>query len=237
MHTGVSDLPGLTPTVESAAQTHGMPESLTGKAIDPFTATTAKLRAWLRDNGAQHIVDQTTEERSLRVAVVRRQRRNQMVKDPPIRGVTAAWSLTQFKDKLQDMNTKGFGPKEYVCFNAKLVQVDMTVTILRHNSTCRGVVKHGRCCMCGVETVGESNFVVSFDLQDLEDSKSLYNMIGYKAAGEAIFGKKSATTVEEMNIEAVADILENWMEVPINVHAIIEYDMSKGKTRVCRHTT
>ena len=48
-------------------------------------------------------------------------------------------------------------------------------------------------------------------------------MIGYKAAGEAIFGKKSATTVEEMNIEAVADILENWMEVPINVHAIIEY--------------
>ena len=59
---------------------------------------------------------------------------------------------------------------------------------------------------CGEETVGESNFVVSFDLQDLEDSRSLYNMIGYKAAGEAIFGKKSATTVEDMNIEAVADI-------------------------------
>ena len=78
-------------------------------------------------------------------------RRNQMVKDPPIRGVAAAWSLTQFKNKLQDMNTKGYGPKEYVCFNAKLVQVDMTVTILRHNSTCRGVIKHGRCCMCGVE--------------------------------------------------------------------------------------
>ena len=51
-----------------------MPETLTGKAIDPLTATTAKLRAWLRDNGAQHIVDETTEERSLRVAVVRRQR-------------------------------------------------------------------------------------------------------------------------------------------------------------------
>ena len=49
-----------------------MAESLTGKAIDPFTATTAKLHAWLRDNGAQHIVDQTTEERTLRVAVVRR---------------------------------------------------------------------------------------------------------------------------------------------------------------------
>jgi hypothetical protein len=40
-------------------QTHGMPETLTGKAIDPLTATTAKLRAWLRDNGAQHIVDET----------------------------------------------------------------------------------------------------------------------------------------------------------------------------------
>tara|TARA_B100000795_G_scaffold19505_1_gene12960 strand:+ start:2249 stop:2932 length:684 start_codon:yes stop_codon:yes gene_type:complete len=210
-----------------------MAESLTGKAIDPFVATAAKLRAWLRDNGAQHIVDQTTEERTLRVAVVRRQRRIQMVKDPPIRGVTAAWSLTQFKDKLQDMNTKGFGPKDYVCFNAKLVQVDMTVTVLRHNSSCRGVVKHGRCSTCGEETVGESNFAVSFDLQDLEDSRSLYNMIGYKAAGEAIFGKnKSATTVEDMNMEAVADILENWMEVPINVHAIIEYDMNKGKTRV-----
>ena len=58
-------------------------------------------------------------------------------------------------------------------------------------------------------------------------------MIGYKAAGEAIFGKdKTATQVEDMGGEDLADILETWMEVPVNVHAIVEYDMSKGKTRV-----
>ena len=74
---------------------------------------------------------------------------------------------------------------------------------------------------------------MSFDLQDLDDSTSLYTMIGYKAAGEAIFGKaKTATLVEDMSMDAVADILENWMEVPVNVHAIVEYDTSKGKTRV-----
>ena len=208
-------------------------QSQKGAAIDAMTASAARLRAWLRDNGAEHIVRETTEERALRVAVVRRQRRNRMTREPPIRGVTSALSLTQFKAKLQDMNTKGYGPKDYLCFNAKLIQVDMPLTILRHNSTCRGVVKHGRCSVCAEDTMGESNFFVSFDLQDLEDSRSLYNMIGYKAAGEAIFGKaKTATHVEEMSMDAVADLLENWMEVPVNVHAIVEYEASKGKTRV-----
>ena len=205
-----------------------MPESLTGKPIDPHTATAAKLRAWLRDNGAQHIVDQTTDERSLRVAVVRRQRRNRMVVEP----VTAASSLTQFKNKVQEMNTKGFGPKEHVCFNAKLIQVDMPVTILRHNATCRGVIRNGLCSTCRAEAVGEPCFAMSFDLQDLEDSTSLYNMMGYAAAGKAIFGKKTATQIAGLDTESLADILEEWMEVPVNVHACIEYEMSKGKTRV-----
>ena len=118
------------------------PETLTGVAIDAMTASAARLRAWLRDNGAEHIVNQKTEERALRVAVVRRQRRNRMTREPPIRGVTSALSLTQFNAMLRDMNTKGYGPKDYLCFNAKLIQVDMLLTTLRHNSTCRGVIKH-----------------------------------------------------------------------------------------------
>ena len=31
---------------------------------------------------------------------------------------------------------------------------------------------------------------------------------------------------------AVADVLEEWSEVPINVHAVVEYDIAKGKVRV-----
>ena len=70
-------------------------------------------------------------------------------------------------------------------------------------------------------------------LCDLEDSTDMYNMIGYKAADEAIFGKlKTATQVEDLAPEVVADVLEEWSEVPINVHAIVEYDVAKGKTRV-----
>jgi hypothetical protein len=41
-----------------------------------------------------------------------------------------------------------------------------------------------------------------------------------------------ASGILQCSAQAVADILENWMEVPIKVHAIIEYDMNKGKTRV-----
>ena len=78
---------------------------------------------------------------------------------------------------------------------------------------------------------------VSFMLCDLEDSTDMYNMISYKAAGEAIFGKlKTATQVEDLAPEVVADVLEEWSEVLINVHAIVEYDVAKGKS-ACRPTT
>ena len=38
------------------------PQSQKGVVIDAMTASAARLRAWLRDNGAEHIVNQTTEE-------------------------------------------------------------------------------------------------------------------------------------------------------------------------------
>ena len=125
-----------------------------------------------------------------------------------------------------------YGPN----FNAKLLFIEPEVTILRHSDTCRGVIKNGQCSSCNEQTIGEPNCYFSLMLCDLEDSKDMYNLIGYKAAGEAIFGKgKTATQVQDMNDEAVADILEEWSEVPININAVVEYDFAKGKTRISPH--
>ena len=49
-----------------------------------------------------------------------------------------------------------------MCFNAKLLFVEPEVTILRHNANCRGVIKNGRCTVCGEESIGEPSFYVSF---------------------------------------------------------------------------
>ena len=142
-------------------------------------------------------------------------------------------SLAQFKDTLNTMNTKRYGPKTHLMFNAKLLFIEPEITILRHSDTCRGVVKNGQCSTCNEQTIGESNFYFSLMLCDLEDNKDMYNLIGYKAAGEAIFGKgKTATQVQDMHDDAVADVLEEWSEVPINISAVVEYDIAKGKPRV-----
>lgn len=100
----------------------------------------------------------------------------------------------------------------------------------RPKDTASGL-KNGRCSTCNTETIGEPNFRCSLMLCDLEDSTSKYNLIGFKATGEGIFGK-TATQVQDMAPEAVADVLEEWSEVPINVHAVVEYDIAKGKVRV-----
>ena len=214
-------------------------------AIDSKTASMTKIKAWLKANDI--VIPVAASDAAIRILVRRRQVRkaNNIPGERPIRGVVAASSLTQFKAKVNTMNTKNYGPKDHLCFNAKLLFVEPEVTILRHNANCRGVIKNGRCTVCGEESIGEPSFYVSFMLCDLEDSTDMYNMIGYKAAGEAIFGKlKTATQVEDLAPEVVADVLEEWSEVPINVHAIVEYDIAKGKVRVspynkpaCRSST
>ena len=105
---------------------------------------------------------------------------------------------------------------------------------MRHNDKCRGVIKNGICCAsgCGEQTLGEANFYISMMLSDLEDKNRMYNLVGYKASGEAIFPNMSAQYVQDMTTDAVMDILEDWSEVPINVHAIVEYDIIKGRVRV-----
>ena len=201
--------------------------------ISSTTATMIKIKSWLRANGIT--IPDGASDGHLRVLVRRRQVRkaNNIPGQAPIRGVVSATSLSQFKRTVNTMNTNGYGPKDHLCYNAKLLFIEPEVTILRHSATCRGVVKHGQCSVCNENCIGEPCFYVSFMLCDLEDNKDLLNLIGYKAAGEAIFGKgKTATQVQDMSAEAVADILEEWSEVPINIHAVVEYDLTKGKTRI-----
>ena len=200
--------------------------------FDPKTASMVKIKAWMRENNVGIPVG--ASDAALRILVVRRQVRlaNSIPGERPIRGAMAASSLAQFKDTLERMNTRNYGPKEFLCFNAKLLFIEPDVTIIRHDAICRGVIKYGRCSTCNTETLGEPNFRCSLVLCDLEDQNCKYNLIGFKAAGENIFTGKTATQVEDMAPEAVADVLEEWSEVPINVHAVVEYDIAKGKTRV-----
>lgn len=192
-----------------------------------------KIKAWLRANNIT--LAEGASDASLRARVKRRQIRkaNNVPGRAPIRGVVSATSLSQFKETVTTMNTKNYGPKTNLMFNAKLMFIEPEITILRHSATCRGVVKNGQCATCHEQTIGEPNFYFSLMLCDLEDSNEMYNLIGYKAAGEAIFGQgKTPTAVQDMNDDAIADVLEEWSEVPINISAVVEYDIVKGKTRV-----
>ena len=75
--------------------------------------------------------------------------------------------------------------------------------------------------------------MVSMMTSDLEDSTEMYNLLGYQALGEVLFGKKiTAEQVLKMKGEDIADVLEEWSEVPMNVQAIVEYDPKRGKCRV-----
>lgn len=201
--------------------------------IASTTANMPKIKAWLRANNIT--LPEGASDGQLRVLVRRRQVRkaNNIPGQAPIRGVVSATSLSQFKGTINMMNTNGYGPKAHLCFNAKLLFIEPEITILRHSATCRGVIKNGQCSACNEQSIGEPSYYFSFMLCDLENSKDLFNLIGYKAAGEAIFGKgKTATQVQDMHGDAVADVLEEWSEVPINIHAVVEYEIVKGKTRI-----
>ena len=216
----------------TTAPTHE-PYLMADAEISPLTATMVKIKSWLRANNIT--IAEGASDAALRARVKRRQIRkaNNVPGHAPIRGVVSATSLSQFKETLNTMNTKNYGPKTNLMFNAKLMFIEPEITILRHSATCRGVVKNGQCATCKEQTIGEPNFYFSLMLCDLEDSNEMYNLIGYKAAGEAIFGQgKTPTAVQDLHDDAVADVLEEWSEVPINISTIVEYDIAKGKTRV-----
>ena len=201
--------------------------------IDEKKAPMTLIKAYLEQEGMTYT---NKSPKEMRIMVCRRKIRKKhsaIVAVQPLRGVTAAKSLGQFKTVIDGMMKNQYGLKSWQCFNAKLLFIEPEVTILRHNDTCRGVIKNGHCSTCGEKTDGETNFYVSFILCDLEDTNNMFNLIGYKAAGEAIFGDgTTAESVAKKDAEAVADVLEEWSEVPINVHAIVEYDIAKGKVRV-----
>ena len=68
---------------------------------------------------------------------------------------------------------------------------------------------------------------------DLENANEMFNLVGYKAMGKILFG--DAATPEDVakyDVETLGNVLEEWSEVPINVHSIIEYDIAKGTVRL-----
>ena len=70
-------------------------------------------------------------------------------------------------------------------------------------------------------------------LSDLENQHDMFNLIGYQATGKIMFGADAtAADVAKWDDDKLGDVLEQWSEVPINVHAIIEYDIKKGIVRL-----
>ena len=203
--------------------------------LDPLTASVTKLKAFVAANDLARMLPDKPTSPELRVVVARRLKRKKLEQTPelPINGVVCAMSLSQFKARVENINARNYGPKDYLCLNAKCIHVEQPVTINRHSEACRGVVKNGVCSVCKESAVGEPAFYITLVLQDLEDKTSVLNLTGYKAAAEAIFGKgKSPVDVLMMHVDGVNDILESWSEVAINVHAVVEYDMTKGKARI-----
>ena len=201
--------------------------------VDELKAPMTQIKAFLESEG---IVFQNKSPQEMRVLVRRRKIRKKHASTlmvHSLRGVSSAKSLGQFKSLIEGMAKDQFGLKSWQCFNAKLLFTEPEITILRHDNECRGVVKGGVCSSCQAVTEGQPNFYVSMMLCDLEDKNSMYNLIGYKAAGEALFGADSTPdSVTALGETHIADVLEEWSEVPINVHAVVEYDIAKGKVRV-----
>ena len=145
-------------------------------------------------------------------------------------------SLSEFVKKTSEMQDKCYGPKSNVSFNAKLIQIELPLVVLRHSKECRGQIKHGVCRQCHKEVNeidGDLSFHMAFELQDLEDKKIFHSMIGYGAAAKSIFGSNATPeSVRDMEKKDVYDVLESWMEVAINVQAVIEFDTKRGMCRV-----
>ena len=82
-------------------------------AIDTKTASMTKIKAWLKANDI--VIPVAASDAAIRILVRRRQVRkaNNIPGERPIRGVVAASSLTQFKAKVNTMNTKNYGPKDH----------------------------------------------------------------------------------------------------------------------------
>ena len=201
--------------------------------IKPVTDSMMTIKAFLMEQGIT--IEVGASDRKLRILAMRRKirLRHSLAVEKPIRGMLTALSLTQFKAKLEKMNADNYGPKDFVCFNCKLNFTEVDVIVMRHSESCRSIVKDGFCSTCNEETDGVPCFSISMMVADLEDANAMYNLIGYHSVGQTIFGKgATAELVHKMPRDKVLDILEDWAEVPLNVHCILEYDIKRGKTRV-----
>ena len=204
--------------------------------VNPQKSPMALIKKFLSDNKIAYKDNDTPA--ALRIKVQRRLIRKKfhgLGVNGPVHGVTTAMSLGQLKVMVQNISANNYGPKAFICFNAKLNFVEPLVTITRCSSTCRGVVKNGSCTVksCTAVPENEENFCINMILSDLENQHDMFNLIGYQATGKIMFGADAtAADVAKWDDDKLGDVLEQWSEVPINVHAIIEYDIKKGAVRL-----
>ena len=200
-------------------------------AFDPATSVLSAVKKFLREEHIEFPND--GEESQLRLKAHRRVLRKHLGSGPTrVRGARAAMNLAKWIDMLDKITKAGYGPKAFESFNAKLLFTEPTVTVLRHSADCRSYVTAGICKRCQVATAGVACFSFSFMMCDLKDSSVKYELTGYKAAAKCVFGNKSADDVRLMEDDAVADVLEQWSEVPVSVSAVVEYDIVKSAVRV-----
>ena len=162
--------------------------------FDVNAATPKRLKEWLRSNNVTNVwMGDNPTHAELRAAVIRRRRRLQLESAlvyPP-HGVFSSMSLSEFVKKTSEMQEKCYGPKSNVSLNAKCIQIELPLVVLRHSKDCRGQIKHGVCRHCKQEVNeidGDLSFYMAFELQDLDNKDVFHTMMGYGGAAKSIFG-------------------------------------------------
>ena len=207
--------------------------------FDHMSASAKSLKQWLLKNNGMSFVGEYPSLVELKVAVVRRKRRLELdsAAEPPPRGVSTALSLSQYMQKFLDIEMRSTGEKTFVSVNAKCIQIEPPLTILRcTQDKCHGWVEDGVCCSCKTATEGQLSFYLSFALVDLEDPSIKQTMVGFKKSAHSVFGEDiTPQKLHDMPKSELHDVLESWMETPINIKVVLDNNAEKMKTRVTPH--
>ena len=93
------------------------------------------------------------------------------------------------------------------------------------------MVLGGKCRKCDRVTTGVKTFLMKLHLIDLQDKTVRYEMTAWKAAAKHIFGTDSATEVAKKPKTEIEDTLDTWALIPVQIKALVEYDLVKGEVR------
>lgn len=205
---------------------------------NPFAKAAANdCKRFLREQDVEGVDDMSLGQMRVLCGQKKRRLLKQGGHRPLAQASAAALSLDAFIGKITTMQQENYGPKAFPTIKAYMSGIEGDIIVDRCSapealSGCKGIVLGGKCRKCERVTTGVKNFLMKLQLVDLQDSKIRYEMTGWKAAAKAIFGSDNATEVSKKPQKEIEDTLETWSLIPVQIKALVEYDMVSGNVRV-----